>query len=333
MALILITVLLAGPDRLPASFLECGLVKPSCSLNDGLLARERVLNRHHYAADLKSGIPPDRHRIRSPRPSSCYRAIDPSRAGRRARIRMVFSVAALPRRSSGPRGHTGEVYHAEFSPDGAPLATCGARQDRSPLGRRDAAGAIGHAAMSGEIDYVAFSPDGQILATASEDQTVRLWDVDRGMPVSKLTGHDDEVVGVAFLPDGKRLVSCGRKGLVIIWDLRIGAARWRKSRFRTSRSIRSRFPPTARRWRCPAKGSDSGNWPPGAQHFWLEGARTRLYRRRVLPRRPHRGSRGSRTGRRIVGSSHRPTQGRIPGPWRRRGIGDLFARRSNHRIS
>ncbi|KAG6325788.1 hypothetical protein ID866_13301, partial [Astraeus odoratus] len=55
---------------------------------------------------------------------------------------------------------------------------------------------------------VAFSPDGARIVSGSDDQTVRMWDADKGVQIgSPLQGHTNVVRSVAFSPDGTRIVS------------------------------------------------------------------------------------------------------------------------------
>ena len=70
---------------------------------------------------------------------------------------------------------------------------------------------------------VAFAPDGRTLATTSDDQTVRLWDLnnrDRPRRLGPaLTGHTGSVFGVAFAPDGRTLATASDDRTVRLWDL------------------------------------------------------------------------------------------------------------------
>ncbi len=116
------------------------------------------------------------------------------------------------------RGHQGDVYHAEFSPNGEVLATCG--QDRT-IRLWDVATGETRRVLAGhlhEVNSVTFSPDGRTLASASEDQSVKLWDTATGDERQTLSGHRAEVVSALFTPDGHRLVSLDRDGHVILWD-------------------------------------------------------------------------------------------------------------------
>ncbi len=110
----------------------------------------------------------------------------------------------------------------------------------------------------GAPGMIAFSPDGKQLVTAASDETVRVWDANRGQPLLKLDGHYaawgpdgrnlavvsadgrvmmfdpatgnqiqvpgqiDAKLSVAFSPDGRRLVTTAYGNLPTIWDSRSG---------------------------------------------------------------------------------------------------------------
>jgi WD40 repeat protein len=66
---------------------------------------------------------------------------------------------------------------------------------------------------------VAFSPNGQILASASRDNTVKLWDLTKGMLRGTLTGHSSSVEAVAFSLDGQLLASASSDHTIRLWDI------------------------------------------------------------------------------------------------------------------
>ena len=40
------------------------------------------------------------------------------------------------------------------------------------------------------VDSICFSPDGKLLASGSDDNTIRIWDVEGGKEIKVLKGHN-----------------------------------------------------------------------------------------------------------------------------------------------
>ncbi|MYD59788.1 MAG: hypothetical protein F4W91_01985 [Gemmatimonadetes bacterium] len=109
-----------------------------------------------------------------------------------------------------------------FSPDGQRLAVASGIgvwiYDVATL--RELALFTGHTSY---IYSVAFSPDGTMLASGSNDQMVKLWNMDKGENIA--TFHTARSVSsVAFSPDGKILASGSGEwdGTVKLWDVTTG---------------------------------------------------------------------------------------------------------------
>ncbi|MEB3341052.1 WD40 repeat domain-containing serine/threonine-protein kinase [Okeania sp.] len=69
---------------------------------------------------------------------------------------------------------------------------------------------------------VAFSPDSKIVASGSEDETIKLWEVNSGREILTLRGHLGYVNSVAFSPDGKILASGSDDKTIRFWDVQTG---------------------------------------------------------------------------------------------------------------
>ncbi|CDF34807.1 WD40-repeat containing protein [Chondrus crispus] len=79
------------------------------------------------------------------------------------------------------------------------------------------------------VSSVAIGGDGKRAVSGSDDESVRVWDVDTGLQIGDaLTGHTGSVWSVGMSGDGKRAVSGLEDGSVRVWDvdtrLRIGDA-------------------------------------------------------------------------------------------------------------
>lgn len=71
----------------------------------------------------------------------------------------------------------------------------------------------------GSVTSLAFTPDGRGLFTGAVDQTVKLWDVDRGTEQATFAWPVGRVTALAVAPDGLRAAVASSDGKVAVWDV------------------------------------------------------------------------------------------------------------------
>ncbi|MCA9215200.1 MAG: WD40 repeat domain-containing protein [Planctomycetales bacterium] len=65
-------------------------------------------------------------------------------------------------------------------------------------------------------------PNGKWMVTAGDDHVVRIWDINRGTELRRLSGHTDWVDAATFSPDGNLLATAGKDHRLLLWDLTTG---------------------------------------------------------------------------------------------------------------
>lgn len=78
---------------------------------------------------------------------------------------------------------------------------------------------IGHTWV---IYGVAITPDGKNIVSCSEDQTIKIWNLETGELEKTLIGHRDSVRGIGISYDGQIIVSASSDKTVRLWNLETG---------------------------------------------------------------------------------------------------------------
>jgi WD40 repeat protein len=74
------------------------------------------------------------------------------------------------------------------------------------------------------ISTLSYSPDGTLLASGSKDNTICVWDPQKGHLIAgPLAGHSgDQINSIQFLSDATHIVSNAQDGTIRVWDIQTG---------------------------------------------------------------------------------------------------------------
>lgn len=116
-------------------------------------------------------------------------------------------------------GHTGPVFHVDFSPDGHTLASAGGegfvRIWEATVGAQ--VRTLGPHILG--VSAIAFSPDGLTLVSGTTHYA-RLWSIATGRMIREFEVAPDTVTELAFSPDGRILATAGTK--LVLWNVHTG---------------------------------------------------------------------------------------------------------------
>ncbi|KAF8750315.1 WD domain, G-beta repeat [Rhizoctonia solani] len=116
--------------------------------------------------------------------------------------------------------HTNTIFSVAFSANGRYLASGGI--DEICLWDATSGKLLSGPlrAYEGWILSISFSPDSRLVVSASEDQSLRMWEVDDGTltPTDLVGRHEGWVNSATFSPHGERVVSGCGDGKIRMWD-------------------------------------------------------------------------------------------------------------------
>ncbi len=120
-------------------------------------------------------------------------------------------------------GHKNGVNDIIFTSDGNKLISCGSDGNIKIWQVKYGTEYMNLFEDNYPIRALSLSPNGRKLASASSE-VMRVWDLDSGKVVSKVTGHRDEVRTVALSPDNRIIASGGNDNTIILWDIQTGTS-------------------------------------------------------------------------------------------------------------
>ena len=119
------------------------------------------------------------------------------------------------------RDQTCAVWMLDFHPSGHMVASASLDGTAKlwALDRKTPPISLDH---GGQVYIARFSPDGDAIVTAGTRETVIVWNIENGKPLSFLKGHSNRIYTTEFSPNGRWILTASFDGTAKIWDWRPG---------------------------------------------------------------------------------------------------------------
>jgi WD40 repeat protein len=117
-------------------------------------------------------------------------------------------------------GHTREVMHVAFSPDGRTVATC-SRDFKTRFWDAATGQPLGEPVThTSWVHAAAISPDGKTLLTGSDKEQLVIWRLADRERLAEIVRHAGVVRAVGFTPDGRLYLTGSVDAMARVWDAR-----------------------------------------------------------------------------------------------------------------
>ena len=116
------------------------------------------------------------------------------------------------------RAHQGSVDTILISPDGKTLVSSGSDYRINLWNLQNLEFSRAFDGHTSPVMSLVTTPDSKILVSGGLDG-IRLWDLQRQLPLATLVRFDNAIYSLAISPDGRILASGDNQGIIKLWDL------------------------------------------------------------------------------------------------------------------